>query len=269
MKTILHKKPQEITDEEFAEIINLHRAQFNLSSESIKHYLLERDYIDLYLSPQGEIIGTVGTKWYEINGNIILYIGNAVVKNNFQQTGILTSTIYSMVCKTFLRFPHKKKYAIAFSTTPEAYGYFSKFKYFWPKPKTSFSPEVKKISEFFLNTHYKDNYVFNNDCFFIKGLQNNVIKTSQSTYENQYKNWFVNINPDYINGTQLLCCVPFNMGNFMTVITTVKKSVLKNIQKTSKTIFDRYKKKFTPFIAPIMALLGSVVLVMDWVEFTS
>lgn len=108
---IVHKtiNPKVQCTEVSEKIALLHQQYFDLKTDEIIKNIKKRDYIDMYYNNHGDLIGTVGIQWYHFGNNVILYLGNAVIMDNYQQYGLLTKSIYRAILKTIIKYPFKKK----------------------------------------------------------------------------------------------------------------------------------------------------------------
>ena len=152
---IVSKKPDALSDVEAKAITQLHQQFFDLRAEDIIGYLKDRTYIDLfYDKASGQLIGTVGVQWYLSDDIVIVYLGNAVIDLQTHGRGMLTRSIMRAAIKTSIKFPLKRKFFLAFATSPKAYTYFTKYKYSWPKPFEPIPDDINNVIGNFLNIYF-------------------------------------------------------------------------------------------------------------------
>lgn len=263
---IVSKSPLDLTREEKATIAFLHQQFFQLSETEIIHYLQDRSYVDLFYDIQSnELIGTVGIQWYEDNGAILTYIGNAVIDRTMHGKGLLTKSIFRAVFKTILKYPFKPKYVLAFATSPKAYTYLTKYRYSWPKPFEPIPKPIYSMMNNFLEHNYAGYYQRHEHGFIVLPRTNNLKARNKATKPKRYQDaWFMVSNDEYNEGKQLACIVSVNPNNYWTLLTSFLRIPEGfKYQKTKMKLryyFSRFKDAF---YLSIIAILGLSFIFSD------
>lgn len=210
-------EPNKLSPEEIREIVSLHQDYFHISEDYVITLLNKRDTIRIYRDKKTNIlIGTVGVQHILIDNKIIiLYLGNIVVKDQYQRYGILTHTIMREICNTIFKYPTLKKYQMSLSSTPKAFNYYQSLPIYWPSIHTSTPNYVDQIFDRVAKVLFDSNYYVENGNYIIDSLKKNKVTVEDKQPKNQE---FAQLNPQYKDGCQLLCCVEFNIKNFLFIL---------------------------------------------------
>jgi hypothetical protein len=167
----LSKKPSEISDSLFSQMVDLSHKSFKLTDELVIKLLMKRDLVDIYIDKKcNQVIGMLGIQWIEIQGNIYVYLGNAVIDEKYRSNGLVTKSVFHYMLSTKCRWPTKHIYCVFCSSSPTAFKYINKFNNSWPKVKYSTPEEMMQQMEIFSKTVFPNDYIKSKNIFYIKSI---------------------------------------------------------------------------------------------------
>lgn len=226
-------RPSELTGEVLDKITELIHTKFKISNVLVEEVIRDKQSIHLYTDDvHDRLIGVIGFRRDVCNGLVYLYIGGCVIHDNYQKSGLLTKSLLQEIIITYLKYPFKQKFALAFCTTPEAYQYFCCLDSTWPNRFSETPNSLLDIQKNYLPIIGIDDYTVNSGAIVSHKMKGKIKELNPSKNINpevaEYFNKLVSCEYD---GSQLLCITKFQLSNFSMVI---KRRILKRLASIVK-----------------------------------
>lgn len=225
--------PAELTPNVLEQIIELIKTKFIIDDDVAAEIVKDKHIIHLYIDNKNDkLIGVIGFRCDFHNDNVYLYVGASVIDDTYQKCGILSKSIMGEVLKTYLKYPLKHKYALAFCTTPEAYQYFYFLDQFWPNRFGETPAEIVRIEEEYAEFTGIDNYTIKNGAIISHKLRGKIQGINPSQKINRKVSEYFNelIGQDHV-GDQVLCITHINRNSFITLFKRRVKKFFSRIAK--------------------------------------
>lgn len=218
----LHKyKPEAISGEQIDSIIKLIQSKIFITSDEIKQLISNRSIIHVYYNDKN-IVGVLGFKWIVSQNIVYMYVGNVVIDNEYQKCGLLSKSLVDAIVYTYLHYPLKNKFVVAFATTPQAYQYITSFKEAWPRPNAVTPTEMFNLILQYMKTIGESRYYVNqNDRSIVCNTISQIYELNpKEIKDEEVKRYFYSHVPKESKGLQLVCIAPFSIKNIFNTLKT-------------------------------------------------
>lgn len=235
--------PTQLTTLQKEAIIKLHQSQFHLSENEIISLLNQREKVRLYYDYSNRsLVGTVGIQdIYPTKKTVMVYLGNIVIDERYQRYGILSDTILREIFRLFCVYPFHKKFQVSLATTSKAYSYYQRLPHAWPRIDEQTPQEVQMVLEKIAHDFFEDKFHLNEQGNIIIDKlhqdKSDVFKTNDVN-----NSAFFQLNPNHIEGDQLLCCAAFTWKNFFSIVNKFFTKRFSHILNKVKPIFTRSRQ---------------------------
>lgn len=216
-------------------IIELNHTKFEISEEMVKNVIREKQIIHLYTNDvDNRLVGVIGFRRDIHQGIVYLYIGGSVVHDDYQKSGLLTKSLLHEILVTYIKYPFRDKYALAFCTTPEAYQYFCCLDYTWPKRSIQTPEQLIKVQTDYLPLIGVDDYIINDGAIVSHKMKGKIKELNPSKHiKQQVVEYFTQLVESVNDGSQILCITKFNSYNLLMV---VRRRIAKRLINLAKYI---------------------------------
>jgi hypothetical protein len=215
-------KPDKMNDKQKNELVSLHQKYITLSTENILDYLKNRDKLYLYYNRKNkQLIATAGVQFLVTGNKVFIYIGNTVVDKKFMHEGCLSHALMKSLIFSFFRYPFKKKYWCALTSSSGAFAYAQKYQPCWPNIKQKTPDKMTQLMEHCIKkmgvSEYKiiDGNVITYDLSY---KVNETFHTAPKTKPCVNASFFSQINPGSTKGEQLFFVNEFRFYKLINVL---------------------------------------------------
>ncbi|KTD60060.1 hypothetical protein [Legionella shakespearei] len=276
-------KPRDLTNHQKDDIVTLHQKYITLSRNCILELLKPRDKIYLYYHKDtNQLIATVGIQFVQCKNNILIYVGNTVVEDQYKHEGCLPHSLFKSMAYLFLKHPFKNKFWSALSSSSGSFSYAQHHKPCWPSPYETTPSEITDLMEHCIKdigiTEYRiidGNIVTYDLCNKIEGtfhIKDRKVKSPMSRF-------FYKLNPNAHQGEQLFFISSFKIYKIVTAIIyslhhkliknpalyhRLKKSKNRNPVASLLLIFNNLISKKVKWIA---SLSGVAIVFSQFIEY--
>lgn len=206
-------KPQNMHEVQKDELVQLHQKYINLSRDDILSYLKNRDKLYLYYHKETkQLIATAGAQFLVCDKKVFIYIGNAVVDPRFKHEGCLPHAIMKSLISAFFRYPFKKKYWCALTSSSGSFSYAQKFQPCWPNANEATPIEMIDLMEQCIKKVGVSDYKIINGHLISYDMSCKIKGTFNTAPKNKScmnASFFNQINPGSNQGEQLFCVSEF------------------------------------------------------------
>lgn len=200
-------KPDKMSDKQKNELVSLHQKYITLSPENILDYFKNRDKLYLYYHRENkQLIATAGVQFLTLENKLFIYIGNTVVDKKFMHEGCLSHALMKSLIFSFFRYPFKKKYWCALTSSSGAFSYTQKYQPCWPNVTQETPPQMTQLMEDCIKKIGVSDYKIINGNVITYDLSHKVKETFHTAPKNKpciNASFFNKINPESHKGEQL------------------------------------------------------------------
>lgn len=259
-------KPSDMNEKQKQELVSLHQKYITLSQERILDYLKNRDQLYLYyLKDTKQLIATAGVQFVVCNNKVFIYIGNTVVEERYSHEGCLSHVIMKSLLFSYLRYPFKKKYWCALTSSPGSFSYAQRFQPCWPNVKEKTPQKMLDVMEQCINQIGVNNYKLNDGQLITYDLSYEVKETFHSKPKNINcinASFFNQINPGAYKGEQLFFV---NECQIYKLINACIYSLHHKLIRKPKLYHSLKKKRLThPLLSSFLIIINLIPRTVKW-----
>ena len=236
-------KPDKMSDIQKNEFVTFHQKYITLSPENIIEYFKKRDKLYLYYHRENkQLIATAGIQFLTSGNNVFIYIGNTVADKKFAQEKCIPHALMKSLVYSFLRYPFKKKYWCALTTSAGAFAYAQKYQSCWPNAQQSTPLKMTQLMEHCIKKIGVSEYKIVDGNVITYDLSHKVKETFHTTSKSKpcsNTSFFHQINPGADKGEQLFLVSEFHLYKVINGILVLLHDKLINQPK----LYHSLKKK--------------------------
>lgn len=231
MISISKVNPSNLKSNEIEEICNLHHNFLGLKKSFITKNLLKKDIVYIFSHKETKkIIGTIAGQYFFKDNSVVFYVGAAVIDPQYQHQNFLSYFFIDATKDICKKYFFKKKYYLSFITTPKAYNMGCKFPEHYPAPGIKTPEKIKELIEFALTQLVdKENYTKNGDIYIVNQLREKIKSYGYGEDVASSDGFFEKVNPDFMDGNQLLSIHVINLKSIAFLILRFSMSYFKRI----------------------------------------
>ena len=196
------------------------------TADGVIESLRERERIALYFSEDNLVgVGTVDIWPCQFQGvkTVAMYTGNAWYHPDFRRQNLMQYLALQCILATKLRYPRHRCYWVYGSNNYKSYLILTRnFRRFWPRYDQETPPwELAYLrmmaQRFYHHTWTTGEYgVIPNDHS--RSFLSNDTKIPPELQHEPHMQFYQRVNPDYVNGSRLICGAPFDTANLLMLI---------------------------------------------------
>lgn len=190
------------------------------NNEELELYLLksqEEGELTILYGAHDEIAGFIRTIPQQLNIGkrpVMAYIANMIFNPNYKIDPIVANFGLGHAIDYKLAHPKEEVVYLAIANNPQAYELINQLSdIIYPKPEQVVPTQIMKVLDAI--TKYNGWRMTNNQPFIVNSplVPIRCQTASDDIHENEFKNYYLSVNPDYMQGNSLLVFVPLHLVN--------------------------------------------------------